>query len=330
MLVLCHLRRSCLLAAVVGSTAVVALGACLIPAGSAGAETPPLLYKNFTQLGASPPEQVFGWGQVTFDVSGIGNIHCSALMQGSVSNSGGVGVGEVTDFTSAHCEEPPPRLCEEEGARLPCEGFRHDFITMEMPPAAVGRGAELCGGIEKPPCLEPPASSREAEFCREAGRAPAQCPEEAERETGTLYTRIARRESPPWQLQLVRGEREEEEAVLARLGGPGSSCYPTEKVVVEGKEVERRANWEAVPAGCVKLNLVFPQAPLEIVCYGKLEVWLLNGVRTGLFPSRLEFVEAGKLIAGSASVSGPPQEEAVLTGSMTLVGSRQLELITAK
>jgi hypothetical protein len=74
------------------------------------------------------------------------------------------------------------------------------------------------------------------------------------------------------------------------------------------------------------LNVVFPQIPTEIVFYGGQEPLMINGTKNGLYPSRLEYGESGKLVSSEGSAGS----EAEITGSLYGDGAVTLELITAK
>jgi hypothetical protein len=107
-------------------------------------------------------------------------------------------------------------------------------------------------------------------------------------------------------------------------------CHPKETVILEGKEVERPAGWEKVPAGCVKFNVIAPHIPFEVVFYGSLEPQLLNGVKNGLSPSRLRFVAAGSLQVVGGNAETTTEGEATASGELKIVGASSQELITAR
>jgi hypothetical protein len=292
--------------------AVLVLAAVSAP--NAGAEGPPRFYLNDLLTGETPRPLV-GWGEVTFETTSVGKVHCLELLDGSAWNRvGASGAGELEQFTGEECEDPEiehlpqvERLCTVEGCARPLT----IFVTTEMPIAV---------------------KLQEAIICVNASKTLRECKEPAERTTAKLVTEYRRRTtSVPWKLSLVRGLREEEEVRLVQMGSASSTCYPKEKVIVEGKEEEVPAGWEKVPAGCVKLNFVIPQIPAEMVFYGSQEVELLNGTKNGLSPSRLRFFESGLLAyggSGARPVSSGGQ--VLLKGEARLLGASGQELITAK
>ncbi len=74
------------------------------------------------------------------------------------------------------------------------------------------------------------------------------------------------------------------------------------------------------------VNVVFPQIPAEVVFYGGQEPLIINGAKNGLYPSKLEFNESGKLVSSEGSAGG----EAELAGTLYGDGAVTLELITVK
>ncbi len=167
-------------------------------------------------------------------------------------------------------------------------------------------------------------------MCKDSALRPEYCPASSERETLTVYTGLARRSGLPWSLGLATGEREEEELPVLQLG-TGQNCYPKETVLVEGEEVEAAANWETVPDGCLKLNVQFPEVPAEVVFYGSQEVAVINGVKNGLSPSRLQFDEAGALDYRDGGEDAAANLTASLTGELKLEGTHPgPELITVR
>lgn len=163
---------------------------------------------------------------------------------------------------------------------------------------------------------------REASACAEERKTLlSECEKESERKPQSLISSLQRRVSSfPWKLQLTRVTREEEEEVGVQIGVPpeGESCYP-----VEG---EQSASWEKVPSGCVKIDIVCPQIPADVLFYGRVEPIIENGVKNGLFASRVVFgPAAGQLVS---SVGEAP--ETTTAGELRIAGAGALELITAK
>ena len=175
-----------------------------------------------------------------------------------------------------------------------------------------------------------------AEVCAVESKNLTECNNEAkEKRTVSLISAVRRRvATTPWKAELTRGTREGEPNILQRTGlhtfGEGGAdqdgqeevgtCYP--------KEAERDASFKAVPSGCVLVNIVIPQLPDEIVFYGSLELWLINGSKNGLSPSSISFVESGKLFS-SEGVAGSMNELESANG-LKLIGANAIELLTAK
>ena len=183
-----------------------------------------------------------------------------------------------------------------------------------MPLEKIARQAEIC--IVKTKTLEEcDANNPEGNY--------------TERETRLLISEFHRRAaSLPWKVELVRGEDEGEEAVQQKIGlhafgetgtalGHSTACYPT--------EAGKPASFKVLPTGCIGVNVLFPQIPAEYIYFGTQEIWDQNGVKSGLSPSHLEFLEAGTLFS-SEGLDG----EASITGEVKLDGSKNLELITAR
>jgi hypothetical protein len=152
-----------------------------------------------------------------------------------------------------------------------------------------------------------------------------ECKNTSERGVQFLPLRIRRRaESFPWNIELTRELREEEEPVIPVVGVPpaGQTCYPTE--TVEGVQVP--AKWEKVPVGCVRIDIVSPQIPDELMFYGSLKPRLVNGAGNGLDASRLEFnSEAGLLVSNKRESA-----ETSTLGTLKITGSEARQLIFAE
>lgn len=268
----------------------------------------PLWYANLKLLGTSPLERVLTWGQLALDTP-AGTISCKDVSYlTSISNEQtGHGVGQSDDLTAGGCTDPELERSECPVVE-PGENRCAVFVTAEMP---LLHYQEQEGAVCKDPSASPPGC---------AG---------SELEERMVFTKgIRRTASTPWMSELEYGTRAEEEATLQRIGAgaEGKSCYPTEKAIVEGHEVERPASWEDVPAGCMKLDVIAPRLGIEMVYYGTLEPQLVSGSKNGLFPSTLAFNgEAGKLVSSEGA-----EGEATLTGELTIEEGRNVELITAR
>jgi hypothetical protein len=175
----------------------------------------------------------------------------------------------------------------------------------------------------------------EAELCSEERKTQlSECPSSAERSVGKVIREVGPRTfSAPWKLELVRGVREEQEGVLAKIGvsefGEGGSaetestkCYPREEI---GGVPGVMARFTAVPQGCFEVDVMVPQVPVEWPFYGTQELWLQNGIGNGLHPSRLQFRRPGALFA-----SEEKPEAAEQTGELRLFGSEAVQLISAR
>jgi hypothetical protein len=279
----------------------------------------PQFYANNHLLGATAAP-MFTWGQVTLQTS-VGPVTCTLMLSGNIKNEGGQGVGEITGLTSGLCSDP--ELCKLVNPEChPLEPEREPtvHVTAEMPLR--------------------PNEVQEAEFCAEPGKAVINCPLESEREKATMAGHLRRRGSSfPWHAEMTEGTSLEEVDFLLRLGFRGATCYPKEKVIVEGKEEEVPVTWERVPAACVKLNVVVPQFPMELVYYGRLQPQLLNGTKNGLSPSRLAFnggAEELELGGGRTLGKVTTGEDVVakgiarVSGTLKMLGLASEELIVVR
>lgn len=296
--------------------ACVALGATAALARAA--ETPPRSYVNLREMTTRVP--ILTSGKLTLTSSVLGEVHCSNTFysygwneheHGQASNPVRA-YGEVVGLTTSSCQAP-----QVEASALEKKEKATVTVSAELPLERVQRQAVVCKEEKKVKLSE--------------------CANDEERETKTVTWKVRRRiASFPWKLEMVRGEREEEPVILEKMGlhafgeagtatGQSTKCYPKEKAVVEGKEVERSATFTKVPAGCVAVNVIVPQIPLEVVYYGTLEVLESNGFGNGLNASRLQFAQAGKLFS-SQDAAG----EGEATGTIHAIGAESVELITAK
>jgi hypothetical protein len=288
-------------------------------ATQAAAEAPPLWHSNSHEVSNQPIPTTI-WGELKLSsealgTSGEGEIHCKNVMGSSVYNEGGKGLGSIQGWGTNACKAPQleealsslyKNLCEQKRLKCPITVF----ATAELP-------------IEQ--------EEREAEVCSEESKTKLkECPSETERETKMVLWHTRRETSSfPWKFELTRAERKEEPVNVLRIGIPpaGKSCYPTELVTLEnGEEAEEPAKWQNVPAGCVKITVVAPQVPDEVVFYGSLEPTLIDGAGNGLNASRIVFnAEAGKLKAEKGSAP-----DTTSSGTLRIAGSEAEQLIFAK
>jgi hypothetical protein len=266
----------------------------------------PQWYSNGMKTPTTPGVQVVTAGslKIEFGPQAAETLTCSGFtLNGSVWNEAGQGVGSEEGFGAAG----PCTFPEVEGEMFcgPLPTNCHPIVTTEMPLEEELVEGNIC-----------PEGGKLNE-CKAPGT--AELIRHARRPTGNL----------PWRAELLRGLREEEEANVYRIGvgAEHASCYPTEKAVVEGKEVERAASWQRVPHGCIKLNIVVPAIPLERVVYGTLEPRVLNGVVNGLHPTRLEFgAAAGRLAVSEGELS----EGGTMLGAARISGSQAMQLISTR
>jgi hypothetical protein len=276
-----------------------------------------------------------GVGPVQLISETIGGVSCSAYFYGEAWNAlvGGEtrGVGEVDGLGTSGCKDPSyVKSLEEtdkgqiERKEVACRGG--------YPGVKIGEGA--CFSIYVTTELPLEVEQTEALVCATEGKKLSECNKSAsEKKTVKLISTLRRRAtSTPWKGELIRGTREGEGVVLARTGlaafgeaganidgqdGQGA-CYP--------KEAEVPASWKAVPSGCAIVDVILPQIPAEIVFYGSQELWVINGSRTGLFPSTVRLEDSGMLFS-SANLAG---ENNQTEGSVTTFGSGAIELLTSK
>jgi hypothetical protein len=171
---------------------------------------------------------------------------------------------------------------------------------------------------------------RQGEICKEEKKPLSQCPLAGERETKLLVSAYHRRASSfPWKVELIRGVREAENGILAKIGlaefgeaGTAESqttkCYP--------KEGTNPASFEKVPPGCIAFDIIVPQVPYEYVFYGTQESWSVNGAGNGLDASRLEWPAPAGTFFSSKGALG----ELSVTALVRLSGSPSLQLMTAR
>jgi hypothetical protein len=295
-----RLRRRISLALIV---AVASAGAAAVATPAQAAIFAPLFYSNAKPL-TTTPVPVSLWGALKLNSKFAGEITCERdVLSGSVWNHLEGGEGRLEGMGATPCKAPVLERNE-------CPLF------LECPNLTVFMTAELPLEVEE----------REAEMCSdETKRELSQCPAKTERVIEPpLPLRIRRRTaSLPWSLELISSEWEEESGVpVARIGLPGETCYPKE--IVEGKQVA--AKWTKVPAGCIRLDVVIPEIPHELVFYGELVPRLFSGAGNGLDASSLAFnKEAGYIVSENEAVP-----ETYSEGRLHITGSEARELITAR
>lgn len=292
--------------------------ASVASAGVAQAAAPaPQWRANGRVLGEGQREGFIAFGEVRLAPAGGGEpFRCKEVYSGEALNEAGRGLVEVTGLTSS-CAGVEPLGCVIEPKKKP-NCVEPVFLTAEMPGAS---------------------PEEEGEVCTAPSKAPRECPAADERTTETLISRVRRGTSSlPWKGELIEGEREGETAVLMKLGeghfGEGAetgsaglesgACYPTETVESEDGEPETvAAGWQQLPAGCLALNLFLPDTPVELLLYGGLELEVVNGSKTALYPTRLTAEEDQGLW-----VSGP-SEGYHLTGGWQMIGTAGITLLSA-
>jgi hypothetical protein len=292
----------------------------IVPAIAQAAE-PPVIYSNAKMVPTSPMP-VVGDGKIILGGPILGEVRCMNTFNANVFNQHERleaanpvrGYGEITGWATSSCVSPTlgPPLERELERKVTV------FISPEMP-------------LEE--------QSVEAEVCTTPGKPPSECKNSSERTTERLISAVRRRVgSVPWKFEMTRGTRQEEEGVLAKVGlhefgEPGNAeqqstaCYPKEKFVnpETAKEEERPVKFTQIPSGCLAVDVIVPQIPLELVFYGTQEIWNVNGFVNGLHPTRWEFLRPGKLFS-SEGLEG----ESEFTGSLRVSGAEVMQLVTAK
>ena len=283
----------------------------LAPAVAHAEEPEPRWYSNRNELNATHTP-VTAWGKLSLQSQAVGKITCINVMAASVWNEGTVPRGEFEGWGSDQCEAPELEKVYDEifepyiGKKITV------FATAELPTLNQEREAFACKETEK-------------EELQRIQKKLDECPNSSERESRSLISATRREETGfPWKFKVMNGTRNGEPAVVAQIGIPptGQTCYPKE----QGEEGEVPAKWEAVPQGCMRLDVIIPQIPVELVFYGTLTPTLLNGVKNGLSPSRFHFTpESGDLVSAQGSA---PETEA--EGELKFLASGGEQLVTAK
>jgi hypothetical protein len=293
----------------------------LVPA-AAQAEEPPVGYINGKKI-TTAHQAILANGRIVLESSILGEVHClnTFAAYGWNEHEHGEatkperGFGEVVGWGTSLCEAPT------EVASLEAVYHKHITVTAnaEMP-------------IEK--------ELQEAIVCTEEAKVKlSECPLSTERRTANVPAVVRRRvASLPWLVELIRGSRGGTEAVMQRVGmhaygesgtapAQNTACFPKEKFInpETHKEEERAANFTKVPSGCIAVDIIFPQIPLEFIYFGSQELFGVNGFTNGLHPSALKFTEPGKLFSSEAG-----EGEGETKGEVKLLGEESVALLTAK
>jgi hypothetical protein len=168
---------------------------------------------------------------------------------------------------------------------------------------------------------------REAEVCSsEADTKLSQCPESGERGRTHLIV-VARRavSSLPWDVELARCTREEKESSCLKTGIPNAEEKAKGNTTCYKSGAKGPVNYTEIPAGCIKINEIYPEIPIELVFYGSQEVYGINGVKNGLSASKLKFIEAGSLSSPEGAAG-----EFSFTGELKVVGAESVQLLQAR
>jgi len=278
-------------------------------AGSATAETAPQWYVNGALAGPSKAPLTI-WGTLELSSQAEGKIYCTDIFLASFYNQEGVGSGAFEGLGSYNCKAPELEEALETAFKEVLEGRKVTvYATGELPREV---------------------TFREAEVCVEPNKRLSECTGAGERKTQEAVYRERRRTSSfPWQMALKRVATSTGSEIRDQIGiGPaGASCYPTETARnSEGKEVQVPVSWEKVPNGCLKLDVIAPQIPDELVFYGSVEPTVRNGLGSGLLPTRLEFgANSGMLV--SSRLEAP---ETSVAGEFKLLGFEAQQLVIAR
>ena len=296
--------------------AIAASGSLVAPIAAHAEEEfpPPQYYSNNHPLGTTHSTAI-AWGVIHLESNAVGKIECHNVMNLSLWNENGRGVGQFEGWGTNACVAPELEELIERTYEEPIhQGKIHSpitvFATSELP--------------SKP-------EFRESETCVEESKTKlSECESPGARDVQELLAAVRRRATSfPWKIKAVHATREENpESVVTEIGVPpqGQTCYPTEKVIEEGVEVERPVSWEKEPAGCLKIVIVCPQIPVEVVFYGSMGPTTLNGVKNGLTPTRLIFnKESGLLLSNHGEAP-----ETTISGELKILGMGEQQLMIAR
>jgi hypothetical protein len=268
------------------------------------------------------------WGPLTLRPEGVGTsgIACTAAFTGKVWNeregAGKTGperaYAETVGFNASDCSAPGLL----EGYEGTGAGPLSVFVTAEPPLQQKLVEGAVCNAVR---------------VYKSIGECPA-----SELQFTELVASVTRPPSTlPWKSEFVRGKSADGQSVIQQRIGMASygECGPGELEATSQDPLDCRAR-EAnsacypaggrssnVPTGCVDLDVVIPQIPVEIPVYGSLEATWRNGVGTGISPSSLEF--EGSWTGRLASQEQTEQSQTV-SGSAVMLGAEGQELLTLK
>jgi hypothetical protein len=301
---------------------VVCATLAFFPAIAQAKELPPLIYENNKLVPMKPPVPVLANGQFTLVSPVLGKIQCVNTFNANVWNEPEHGeasnlvhgYGEITGWATSSCVAPQ----EEASLESIYKKRITTVVSAEMP-------------LER--------DFIEAEVCAEEGKLLSDCTNSSERKIVRLPSGVRRRlASTPWKFEMIRGEREGVPGELAKLGlhefgesgsaeQQSTACFAKEKFISPEppREEERPVNFTKIPPGCIAVNIIFPQIPLEFVFFGSQEIWSVNGIVNGLHPTHWDFRKAGNLFS-SEGLEG----EGEFVGELHDDGAAAEQLITAK
>jgi hypothetical protein len=300
----------------------MALAVLALAAAQASAETAPKWHQNGHELTSQHvPVNIWGEFKMTSEALGEatgqeGELHCTNVIGASLWNEGGHAYGALEGWGTNACKAPQLESL--------LEKFYEGQIKKEVikTPITVFATGEL--PVEK--------VEREGEVCEEGKPLFSECPNADERERDSKVIWHIRRavSSLPWKLELVKAVREEANVTVAKIGIPssGTTCYPKEKVIEHGVEYERSASYTKVPSGCIRITVISPQIPDELVFYGTLEPTFVSGAGNGLNPSKFEFGQEG--VSGQLKAEREEAPDTSVQGELKIAGALNEQLIFAK
>ncbi len=303
---------------VTGTVAWALIGvATLGGAAAAHAGAPLVWFENGAKIINNKHALVTAYGRLDFQSEEQGAVECNNVINTSVVNESEKGVsyakGAFEGWGSNACRaEDLEAVFKELG--LPSTVY----ATAEEPLAKAVLEGEVCDGTAV-------AEGRTHLY---------ECPSSAERQAQSFISPETVHRSPtsfPWKTQLVERTESDGEAVIADTIGIGTgnqSCYPKESVLIEGAYTELAAPESAVPAGCIKVDVIAPSIPDEIEFYGSVSPVVRNGAGNSVDPSRLEFNSAaGLLVCAECHIRDP---ETPVNGTLKLIGAESQGLMLAK
>jgi hypothetical protein len=295
----------------------------VMPVAAQAEEPPPIAYSNGKAISATHTA-IAGWGPIAFTNTAIKTINCTTRFYGAAWNEGSpsLGHGLVEGWGTNQCTDPEGIKSLEADYKRELEEHK---IKCATPGAAVGEGK--CITVLFTAEMPLTAEVRQAEVCIDESKRLSECAKEGERETKHLLVAVRRGQSSlPWDAELERCTRNEKEGSCLKTGIPNAdeeakgntTCYKNNK---EGLPV----NYTEIPAGCVKISEIWPEIPIKWVYYGTQDIFGENGVKNGLSPSKLKFIESGTLDS-----PGNYTGEETATGEYKIVGAESLQLIQAR